>query len=87
MQSKGGCMHLPSKLRVGHKVIPRLPHIGKQRLDLLVHDAAGNFLDRLTNLYRSHSLDRRFNQSQTHDVVPAPGGKSHAVSDESRIRV
>jgi hypothetical protein len=50
--------HPPSKLRVGHKVIPCLPHVGKQRLDIHVHDAAGNFLDRLTDLSQSQQVAR-----------------------------
>jgi hypothetical protein len=47
----------PSKLRIGHKVIPCFAHIGKQRLDLLVHQTAGHFLDRLTNLHSNRITD------------------------------
>ena len=42
----------PPKLWVCDEVIPCFPHIGKQRLDLLVHDAIGDLLDRLTNLWQ-----------------------------------
>jgi hypothetical protein len=72
----------PSQLWVGYKVVPRLPHIGKQRLDLLVHDAVGDLLDRLTYLL---SLNRRFIchvKRKTCNIVPAPDGERHAVSDE-----
>ena len=74
-------------------MIPCFAHIGKQRLDLLVHETVGHSLDRLANLqrriadyYLSHSqisLHRR----KTHNVVPTPDRESHAVSDEIRIRV
>jgi hypothetical protein len=58
----GVCTNLPSQLRVGHKVVPRSPHIGKQRLDLLVYDAVGNLFYRLTNLL---SLNRIVDPSIT----------------------
>ena len=80
-------------------MIPCFAHIGKQRLDLLVHETVGHFLDRLTNLHSgitdflSLPLNRRFHhidvetERKTHNVVPSPDRESHAVSDEIRICV
>jgi hypothetical protein len=48
----------PPKLRVCDEVIPCFPHIGKQRLDVLVHETTGDRLDRLADL-----------QNQTTDSV------------------
>jgi len=48
----------PPKLRVCDEMIPCFPHIGKQRLDVLVHETTGDRLDRLANL-----------QNQTTDLV------------------
>jgi hypothetical protein len=50
MRGKKGRWHAPPKLRVPDEVIPCFPHIGKQRLDPLVHETIGDGLDRSANL-------------------------------------
>lgn len=63
--------HAPSKLWVCDEVIPGLPQIGKQPLDLLVHEAIGDCLDRLTDLWEiidhpSHRFGSSASLSLTH---------------------
>lgn len=75
----------PSKLWVCDEVIPCFSQIGKQRLDLFVHQTIGDRLDRLTNLWESSSSSsHRFGSFVSLSLSLAASLQSNRAPDRKR---
>jgi hypothetical protein len=76
--------NLPSQLRIGYEVIPRLAHIREEGFGIFAHKTIRDGSDGLANLWTAEYIIWG-HVLETHDIVSSPDCECHSVSHEIRI--